>query len=167
MDGAKSVTAGSTINYRLDESIYVCPDADKVTVVFAPSFPDPNDMEIAKVFLEEFDVARRQRDLNSSPVVNFQVGPPGELSALNIATSDSTVGFLSLSFEKRHVATPEKLSKATDMLLSMRSYLHYHIKCCKGYMHTRMRFRVDELLKVLNRADPSKTEKKTGRFGAK
>ena len=35
------------------------------------------------------------------------------------------------------------------MLFSLRSYLHYHIKCCKGYMHTRMRYRVDELLKVL------------------
>ena len=41
------------------------------------------------------------------------------------------------------------LSKAVDMLFSLRSYLHYHIKCCKGYMHTRMRYRVDELLKVL------------------
>ena len=70
-----------------------------------------------------------------------------------------------IAFEKLHVRNPEMLSKAVDMLFSFRSYLHYHIKCCKGYMHTRMRFRVDELLKVLNRADPTKTEKKAAGGG--
>ena len=46
------------------------------------------------------------------------------------------------------------------MVFSLRNYMHYHIKCCKGYMHTRMRIRVEDLLKILNRADPTKTEKK-------
>lgn len=35
-----------------------------------------------------------------------------------------------------------------------RDYLHYHIKCSKAYMHSRMRTRVAEFLKVLNRAKP-------------
>ena len=108
------------------------------------------------------------------------------MSGFHLAKNEAIVGYLSLSesaslaitilipseltvslarsfaaFEKLHVRNPEMLSKAVDMLFSFRSYLHYHIKCCKGYMHTRMRFRVDELLKVLNRADPTKAEKKT------
>jgi actin related protein 2/3 complex subunit 2 len=33
-----------------------------------------------------------------------------------------------------------------------RDYLHYHIKCSKAYMHSRMRHRVTEFLKILNRA---------------
>merc|ERR1712225_84897 len=33
-----------------------------------------------------------------------------------------------------------------------RNYLHYHIKCSKAFLHTRMRLRVEELLQVLNRA---------------
>ena len=48
------------------------------------------------------------------------------------------------------------LDKAVDMLHSFRNYIHYHIKCCKGYMHTRMRTRYVDLLKVLNQADPTK-----------
>lgn len=35
-----------------------------------------------------------------------------------------------------------------------RDYLHYHIKCSKAYMHSRMRARVSDFLKVLNRAKP-------------
>lgn len=186
VDESKALTTDVVIQYRPEESIYVCPDQGKVTVVYALSFPDPNDMEIAKVFLEEFTVAKRQRELGSSPSVNFGPSPPGELSGFHLAKNEAIVGYLSLSesaslaitiltpseltvslarsfaaFEKLHVRNPEMLSKAVDMLFSFRSYLHYHIKCCKGYMHTRMRFRVDELLKVLNRADPTKAEKKT------
>ncbi len=33
-------------------------------------------------------------------------------------------------------------------LASFRSYLGYHIKCSKGYMHSRMRTRVTSLLQV-------------------
>jgi actin related protein 2/3 complex subunit 2 len=46
-----------------------------------------------------------------------------------------------------------------------RDYLHYHIKCSKAYMHTRMRARVRDFLKVLNRAKPEvqNAEKKTAR----
>ena len=61
-----------------------------------------------------------------------------------------------VSVEQRHVKTPEMLDKAVDMLHSFRNYIHYHIKCCKGYMHTRMRTRYVDLLKVLNQADPTK-----------
>ena len=42
-----------------------------------------------------------------------------------------------LALEQRHVKTDEMLAKAVDMLHSFRNYVHYHIKCCKGYMHTR------------------------------
>jgi hypothetical protein len=97
VDESKALTTDVVINYRPEESIYVCPDQGKVTVVYALSFPDPNDMEIAKVFLEEFTVAKRQRELGSSPSVNFGPTPPGELSGFHLEPSDAIVGFLSLS----------------------------------------------------------------------
>lgn len=40
-----------------------------------------------------------------------------------------------------------------------RDYLHYHIKCSKAYIHSRLRRRVAEFLKVLNRAKPEVEEK--------
>lgn len=44
-----------------------------------------------------------------------------------------------------------------------RDYLHYHIKCSKAYLHSRMRARVAAFLRVLNRAKQEKpeTERKT------
>ena len=44
-----------------------------------------------------------------------------------------------------------------------RDYLHYHIKCSKAYMHSRMRARVAEFLKVLNRSkmENKELERKT------
>ncbi|KAK6022617.1 hypothetical protein OSTOST_11672 [Ostertagia ostertagi] len=49
-----------------------------------------------------------------------------------------------------------------DLIHTFRDYLHYHIKCSKVYMHSRMRSKTNDFLKVLNRARPEvKLEKKT------
>ena len=37
--------------------------------------------------------------------------------------------------------------QAVDLLFSFRAYIQYHIKCCKSYMQTRMRFKADDLQK--------------------
>ena len=58
----------------------------------------------------------------------------------------------------RHFA-PGVASSTISHIQLFRDYLHYHIKCSKAYMHSRMRHRVTEFQKVLNRA---KTEVATG-----
>lgn len=44
-----------------------------------------------------------------------------------------------------------------------RNYLHYHIKYSKVYIHSRMRTKTTDFLKILNRArsQSKNTEKKT------
>lgn len=54
--------------------------------------------------------------------------------------------------------TPITAPSTAIQLQLFRDYLHYHIKCSKAYMHSRMRARVAEFLKVLNRA---RVEKET------
>jgi actin related protein 2/3 complex subunit 2 len=56
-----------------------------------------------------------------------------------------------------------KKEKTIDNIQTFRNYLHYHIKCSKAYMHTRMRNRVKTFLQVLNRAktEIGSAEKKT------
>jgi actin related protein 2/3 complex subunit 2 len=64
---------------------------------------------------------------------------------------------------KNHL-DPVRREKSIDMIQMFRNYLHYHIKCSKAYMHTRMRLRVETLLQVLNRAkvkNANQEEKKT------
>nr|CAD7459116.1 unnamed protein product [Timema tahoe] len=50
-----------------------------------------------------------------------------------------------------------------NLIHMFRDYLHYHIKCSKAYIHSRMRAKASDFLKVLNRArpEPKVTEKKT------
>jgi Arp2/3 complex, 34 kD subunit p34-Arc len=52
------------------------------------------------------------------------------------------------------------------ILISLPLYPTNTVKCSKAYMHSRMRHRVAEFLKVLNRAKPEQAEKerKTARY---
>lgn len=62
----------------------------------------------------------------------------------------------------RHYAPGAVREETISRIQIFRDYLHYHIKCSKAYMHSRMRARVSEFIKVLNRAKPEiqVTEKK-------
>lgn len=42
--------------------------------------------------------------------------------------------------------------KVVDCMSSFRNFVQYHLKCAKSYFHSRMRLRVADLVKVLNRA---------------
>lgn len=70
---------------------------------------------------------------------------------------------LSVVLFPRHFKDEATREKTIDCIHTFRDYLHYHIKCSKAYLHTRMRARTTDLLKVLNRARPEakNTEKKT------
>lgn len=62
----------------------------------------------------------------------------------------------------RHFSNPDTQARTISQIQLFRDYLHYHIKCSKAYMHSRMRARVAEFLKVLNRAKPEEEkERKT------
>ena len=59
-----------------------------------------------------------------------------------------------------HVKNLESLTNAASQLQSFRTYLHYHIKASKSYLHTRMRSRVSSLLDVLKQAKPAAEKQK-------
>lgn len=59
----------------------------------------------------------------------------------------------------RHFTAPANPAECISKIQLFRNYLHYHIKCSKAYMHSRMRSRVSEMLKVLNRAKPEPKER--------
>ena len=64
----------------------------------------------------------------------------------------------------RHFQGPLAAS-AISKIQVFRDYFHYHIKASKSYLHSRMRARVDSLLKILNRAKPElPSEQKTARL---
>jgi len=134
--------------------------ADRVTVIFSINFVDADDVVFGKVFLQEF-----KKNASGAPTVDFTVkNPPMELKDVKDAPRSDNIGYVTFVLYDRHFKGDKKASVAEN-LPTFRNYLHYHIKCCKSNLHTRMRNRVDLLLQILNRAkqDLDSGEKKTAK----
>lgn len=150
----------AVIHYRPDETMYVEAKSDRVTVIFSTLFKDEDDINIGGVFLQEFREGRR--GLASAPQVLFSTKtPPQELSGTDARSGDD-VGYITFVLLPRHFSnkTPDKREKTIDLIHTFRNYLHYHIKCSKAYINSRMRGKTGEFLKVLNRARPDSTGKR-------
>jgi len=159
-DGKAESLGSLTVDYRSTESMYIIPGDDRVVVVYSVDFSDATDRAVAGVFLQEF--AEAQRHVSNAPPVAFSRDAPREIRGIkNVRDDGSMVGFVSFAVFKHHVdGTRGDRNNVITLLQSFRAYLDYHIKASKSYLHTRMRRRVNELLKVLNRAHPLSEEKK-------
>jgi len=147
--------------YRDDEAIYIKPESDRCIVIFSINFKDPDDVVLAKVFLQEYADARKT--MSNAPSVTYsQKEPPLELKGVRNLKVSSSQGFVSFVLFAPHIAAAKK-ERTIDNIMTFRNYLHYHLKCSKAFLHTRMRNRVRSFLQVLNRAksEPENKEKKT------
>eukprot|EP01126_Amoeba_proteus_P056454 TRINITY_DN7095_c0_g1_i9.p1 TRINITY_DN7095_c0_g1~~TRINITY_DN7095_c0_g1_i9.p1 ORF type:complete len:355 (-),score=42.80 TRINITY_DN7095_c0_g1_i9:51-1115(-) len=123
-------------------------DTERVTVIFSVDFTDPDDVVFGRVFLNEI-----KKPVSGSPTVDFVVKtPPLELKGVTNPPLGSNVSYVTFVIFKRLWTPAQKMQPCAFTLSSFRNYLHYHIKCCKSLLHTRMRLRVETLLQVLNRA---------------
>jgi len=156
-EGARPPRAHYVINYRPSESMYVVPLADLVVVVYSIAFSDPIEQAIARVFLQEIESSRKEKDLATAPSVTYTQEPPHELKQLHIApkTPPGFVGFVSFAISKRNV-DGDKLGKVISLVEGYRSYLMYHVQGTKSQLHTRIRNFTTNWQQVLNRARPEK-----------
>lgn len=157
----------ATIRYRDDETIYIRPSNDRVTVIFTALFKDETDRIFGSVFLQEFVDARKRLIQNAPQVLFSPAEPPLELRHLpefaNFKYGEqyqdlNTKGFVTFVLFPRHL-TIQKRENTISQIELFRTYFHYHIKASKAYLHARMRKRVSEYLKILNRAKPDQEEK--------
>ncbi|VDP51512.1 unnamed protein product [Schistosoma curassoni] len=130
---------------------YISALADRVTVIFSTVFKESDDLIIAKVFLQELTEVRRRFD-RAPQVLYSQSVPPSELVGTDAAVGDN-VAYITFVLFPRHL-TPQACSRTINLIHILRNYLHYHIKCSKGYIHRRMRAKTFEFIKILNRARP-------------
>lgn len=157
MDLQPAQTKGElkVINYRAAEAIFVQASHDRVTVIFSTEFKDETDRIFGRVFLQEFVDARKLQSLQSAPQVTYSNRePPLEIRHIPGLKRSEDVGYVTFILSPRHFASPDQALQTISRLQLFRDNLHYHIKCSKAYMHSRMRFRVAEFLKILNRAKP-------------
>jgi len=150
----------AVINYRDDETMFVEAKADRVTVIFSTLFKDPDDIIIGKLFLQEFREGRKASQ--TAPQVLYSAGePPLELKSFPGARTGENVGYITFVLFPRHTKGAAR-DNTINLIHLFRVYLHYHIKCSKAYLHSRMRIKTKDFLTVLNRARPEvKSEKKT------
>jgi len=144
---------------RSDTTVYMCPGADRCTVVFALDFSEKTDKVIAKVFLQELEDARKK--IGRAPPTKWGTNPPTELAAFGVTENQGNLGYISFAILKSHLEAGKK-DGVINVLQGFRTFLQYHIKSSKTHFHSKMRNRVKELLKVLNRAkveDPTKVKK--------
>ncbi|XP_074658905.1 actin-related protein 2/3 complex subunit 2-like [Tubulanus polymorphus] len=150
----------AVINYRDDETLYVDAQKDRVTVIFSTLFKEYDDMVISKIFMQEFKESRRTAQ--QAPQVLFShKDPPSELSGTDAKTGDN-IGYITFVLERRHTNAQAR-DNTINLIHTLRNYLHYHIKCSKAYIHSHMRAKTVDFIKILNRAKqtPKTAEKKT------
>lgn len=150
----------AVIHYRDDETLYVEAKSDRVTVVFSTIFKDEDDVIIGKVFMQEFKEGRKAS--HTAPQVLFShKEPPMELANTDARVGDN-IGYITFVLFPRHT-NKQARDNTINLIHTFRDYLHYHIKCSKAYIHSRMRAKTSDFLKVLNRArpEPKTVEKKT------
>lgn len=143
-----------TINYRDQESIYIRPSTDRVTVIFSTVFKDDTDKTLSKIFLQEFSDARKRSVQKAPQVINSHKEPPLEIRHLTqggYTAQGEELSYITFVLFPRHLTPQVRWSTITHIQL-FRSYFHYHIKIAKCYLHQRMRYRVSGFTKVLNRA---------------
>lgn len=165
------------IRYRDEEAMYIQASHDRVTVIFSTVFREETDRIFGKVFLSEFVDARR-RAIQNAPQVLYRNDPPLEIRGLvdeQQQHGKDELGYVTFVLFPRHL-TAQRREESISHIQTFRDYFHYHIKAAKvgsrklwialssanfimqAYMHSRMRRRVADFLKVLNRAKPEADE---------
>ena len=147
-DGIKS----SVIHYRDEETMYLEARNDRITVVFSTIFKHEDDIVLGKVFLRELQEGGRRAA--NSPQVIFTKDPPEGIEEKG-ALVGKDVRYITFVLFPRHTRK-ETRDKTIDLIHQFRTYLHYHIKCSKAFLHSRMRAKTNHFLNYLNEAKPGK-----------
>ena len=122
--GGKPPRTYYEVPYRPTETMYVVPSDDMVVVVYAIAFENHVEQAIAKVFLQEIVISRRQsRDLMTAPSVTYSHDPPHELKTIKELKLEhfrdrDFIGYVSVAVSKRNVEAgrlEKQLSNSSDV----------------------------------------------------
>ncbi len=146
LDSIKAVNAGSgfsdqfkKLDYRPKEAMYYRAQRDGVVVIFSVDCIDPMEAAIARVFCQEFDAARKQPNMSSCPPCQFTDMIPQDLE--DTPDVDKVgVGFVAFKLDTHHFEGA-KAAAIGARLQNWRTYLAFHIKGTKAFLHGRMRKR--------------------------
>ncbi|XVE48411.1 hypothetical protein DITRI_Ditri01bG0000300 [Diplodiscus trichospermus] len=113
--------------HRPNESFFLVPQAEKVTVVFPMRFKDSIDTVLATSFLQEFVESRRTAGLSNAPPCLWSLSPPLELKGATDDALSANAGFVTFVIFPRHVEG-KKLDRTVWNLSTFHAYVNYHVK---------------------------------------
>ncbi len=126
-------------------------------VVFVVSFEDEMERCLARLFLQQFEVAQRKIPL--TPHCEFRRPNQASTELKRVMEHDigsendqillSPVGFLSFTFFPSSAASNERNLIAVELLVNFLPYMNRHVKSTKSIMLNRMRSKRNDLLPPL------------------
>lgn len=141
---------------RKGESIYV-ESKDSLILYYSFAFYGESDMLYAKKFFQELaDVKKSDKSVNAAPGITFKEHEGPEDKVVAEGNNKDTL-WVELVLQGNHIAA-KNAEKTIHNVLSFRTFVHYHLKCTKSHVHSRMRARTNEILKILNRAKTKKVD---------
>jgi actin related protein 2/3 complex subunit 2 len=151
---AKENFAPFEIPYRGEtgESFFITPTDNGAACTHRIRFSDPGDKIFGGVFFQELTAARSR--VSGAPIVTYRPDAPQDVAAIQSGVGDSSLyAYVTIGLQSPQLSD-RKRDAIADYLPIFRNYLHYHIKCAKGFMHQKMRARAASMLKLLAAATP-------------
>eukprot|EP00755_Sulcionema_specki_P022322 Sspe_Gene.76228::Locus_47633_Transcript_1_1_Confidence_1.000_Length_1255::g.76228::m.76228/K05758/ARPC2; actin related protein 2/3 complex, subunit 2 len=155
------------VPYRSKESFYLCSTKDNLCIHFPFYFESRDDQLFGRLFLQEFQFVRKQeKSLSAAPSCSYSATVPPDIKDVSGVESDEDhYKWITMVLFRKHTDTsPDVLRRTVEYLLLFVTYVNYQIQCSKAYMHTKMRSRHTQLLKVLNRAKTVQTDQAVAQF---
>ena len=116
--------------------VYIKRNKGSLTAVLPVSFADSGDATIAAYFLQTFPETKR--NFGGAPVVNFSRTAPLELKGVDRDVA-ANCGYVSVVVFPSHCETPAQREEAAWRLLSLHSFIGFHIKASKASVRKRSR----------------------------
>ncbi|KAL2463162.1 Actin-related protein 2/3 complex subunit 2B [Forsythia ovata] len=146
--------------YHPGEPFYVIKQPAKITAVFPMRFKENTDVIIATAFFQELVVVGSTGACAKAPHCIWSPIPPPELRGEPIEDLSTNGGFVSFDITSRHVEG-KKLDKTVWNLLNFYTFVKYHVKSTRGFIHRRMRMRLGNLIEILQNAGIEEEQIKT------
>ncbi|CAI9755920.1 unnamed protein product [Fraxinus pennsylvanica] len=137
--------------YHQGEPFYVIKQPAKITAVFPMRFKENTDVIIATAFFQELVVVGSTGACAKAPHCIWSPIPPPELRGEHMEDLSTNGGFVSFDITSRHLEG-KKLDKTVWNLLNFYTFVKYHVKSTRGFIHRRMRKRLGNLVEMLQNA---------------
>ncbi|KAL2921259.1 Actin-related protein 2/3 complex subunit 2B [Bienertia sinuspersici] len=138
------------IMYHPKEPFFVTRQPEKITVVFPMRFKDTSDVVIGTSFFQELMDIGNSEAFAKAPPCTWSPIPPPELRGEPIEELSTNGGFVSFDIFARHV-DDKRLDNTVWNLLNFYTYVKSYIKGTKGFIQRKLRKRLGDLVKMLER----------------